>query len=337
MMDPTPIAAPNPSAGREAPARRGWRWTLALYLACGAASAGPVRVVEDYVLTDAARGRQVPLKICYPQPGHSGGYPVIIFSHGAELSKDRYGYLGLFWAENGYVVIHVTHLDDGAVYIKHGKLLVSGSWVPYTKAAEQAVTDGPGVNRPLDISFVIDSLSAIAKAVPELGDRMDRTRIGVAGHSFGAYTVIAVAGAAVHQRAGGTRIFGDPRIKAFIAMSLFGPGESDSWASITRPILTINGSKESESVLNSFGSLPPGEKYRVTVTGAGHGDFFDDRLDGTPCHEFVERVGLAFWDAALRGDGPIEACFTRGLAAEGIVDDGGALAGVGATGELKSK
>ena len=337
MMGTMPMAAAGPSARGAAAAWHTRGWALALFSACCAAMAGPIGVLDNYVLTDTARGRQVPLRIYYPQPGHSGGYPVIIFSHGAELSKDRYGYLGRFWAENGYVVIHVTHLDDGAIYIKHGKLLVSGSWVPYTKAAEQAVTDSPGANRPLDISFVIDSLPAIAKAVPELADRMDRARIGVAGHSFGAYAVIAVAGAAIHQRAGGTRIFGDPRIKAFIAMSLFGPEESDSWASITRPILAINGSKESESVLGSFNGLPPGGKYCVTVTGVGHGDFFDDRLDGTPCHEFIKRVGLAFWDTALREHDPSAAGFERALAVEGIADDGGSLAGVGAAGELRSK
>jgi len=310
---------------------------LAMFSAGGAALAGPISVVENYVMTDAARGRQVPLKIYYPRQEHPGGYPVVIFSHGAELSKDRYGYLGRFWAENGYVVIHITHLEDGAIFIKHGKLLVSGSWVPYTKAAEEAVIDSPSVNRPLDVSFVIDSLSAIAKSMPELGDRMDRTRIGVSGHSFGAYTVMAVAGAVIHQRAGGTRIFGDPRIKAFIAMSPSGQGGSDSWAPIARPVLTISGSKESEDVLQSFKGMPPGDKYCVTVTGVGHGDFFDDRLDGTPYHEFIERVGLAFWNTALRENDPSAAGFARALAAEGIADDGGALTGAGAAGELKSK
>jgi len=292
------------------------------------------------VLTDATRGRQVPLKIYYPHQEHPGGYPVVIFSHGAGLTKDRYGYLGRFWAENGYVVIHVTHLNDGAIFIKRGKLLVSGSWVPYTKAAEDAVIDGPRVNRPLDISFVIDSLAVIAKAVPELDDRMDRTRIGIAGHSYGAYTVMAVAGAVIHGPAGWNRNFGDPRIRAFIAMSPAGPVSAiapDSSVAIARPMLTIIGSVESGWVLKTFEGLPPGGKYRVTVAGADHGDFYDDRLDGTPCHEFIERVGLAFWDTALRENDPSAAGFVRALAAEGIADDGGALTGVGATGQLESK
>jgi predicted dienelactone hydrolase len=313
---------------------------IALLVAFRTAMAAPIGVVESFVLTDATRGRQVPLKIFYPQQEQSGGYPIVIFSHGAGLSKDRYGYLGRFWAENGYVVIHVTHLDDGFIIIKYGKLLVSGSWVPDSKEAEDAVSNGPRVNRPLDISFVIDSLPVIAKAVPELGIRMDPSRIGVAGHSFGAYTAIAVAGAVIHGPAGESRSFGDPRIRAFIAMSPAGPVGAlapDSWVTIARPMLTIIGSKESRWVLKSFEGLQPGGKYRVTVAGADHGDFYDDRLDGTPCHEFIERVGLTFWDTALRDNDTNATGFIRALATEGIVDNGGDLAGVGATGDLQSK
>ncbi len=331
------MTAACPSVRIAAAARSGWRWTLALFSACGLGLADPVGVVENHVLTDAARGRQLPLKIYYPQEERTGGFPVVIFSHGAELSKDSYGYLGRFWAENGYVVIHPTHLDDGAIYIKHGLLRVSGSWVPYTKEGEDAVVDSPGINRPLDVSFLIDSLPALGRSVPELGARMDLTRIGVAGHSFGASTVIAVAGAAIHQRTGGTRSFKDPRIKAFIAMSLFSPEASDYWASIAPPMLTINGSGEAESVLQSFRSIPPGEKYCVTVAGVGHQDFFDNRLDGTASHEFIERVGLAFWNCALRGNDPSPASFLRALAAEGISDDRGTLTGVGTRGEFTEK
>ena len=75
----------------------------------------------------------------------------------------------------------------------------------------------------------------------------------------------------------------------------------------------------------------------MTVTGASHNDFADEHLDGTPCHDFIERVGLAFWDTALLGSDPTAAGFVRTLAAEGITDEGDLLSGVGATGELKSK
>jgi len=325
---------------------------LPLFFAYGTAIAAPIGVVENYVLTDAGRARPLPLKIYYPQEEHPGGYPVVIFSPGSGGSKDGYGYLGRFWAENGYVVIHVTHLEFNLIKMRSGKILVSGSWVPVPEAAKEEMSGDPEnwmlKNRALDISFIIDSLPTIAKAVPELRGRMDRTSVGVAGHSEGASTVMAVAGAVLDLPSWGTRALGDPRIKAFIAMGHWAPGEggffADSWASVTRPMLTMGGSKErtnggtpNDPLLQPLEHMPSGSKFHVTVAGATHTDFADDHLDGTPCHEFIERVGLAFWDTALRENDPSAAHFVRALAAEGLAEEGGALSGVGAAGQLFSK
>jgi predicted dienelactone hydrolase len=340
MSWPTPL---NPSAKGPGTARPRWRWLLALFLTWSAAIADPVNVVEDLVLNDAARDRQVPLKIYYPQQERPGGYPVVIFSHGSGGSKDGYEYLGRFWAENGYVVIHVTHIEVGLSIVT----INSGANSP---AAVKAAKEDPVINRPQDISFIIDSLPSIARARPDLGDRMDSTRIGVAGHSFGAYTAMAVAGAVIHLPRGETRTFGDPRVKAFIALSPQGPGINgfaiDSWAPITRPMLTISGTEDRIGVRNGdpaehlqpFKHMPPAGKFQVTVPGVTHNGFGDSRLDGTPSHEFIKRVGLAFWDTALRENDPSATNFQRALAEKGISDNGGGnLAGVGAMAELKSK
>lgn len=326
---------------------------LVLLLTCRAALSGPIGIVDNYELADTARARPLPLKIYYPKKEHPGGYPVIIFSHGSGGSKDGYSYLGQFWAENGYVVLHVTHLEFGRTKIQSGKMLVSGSWVPIPEWAKEQMSSNPPENwivknRALDISFIIDSLSAIADAVPELGGRMDRTRIGVAGHSEGASTVMAVAGAALQFPAWETRAFGDPRIKAFIAMGPWPPGEggffADSWVSATRPMLTMAGSKErtnggtsKDPMLQILRDMPSGGKFHVSVTGANHSDFGDDGLEGAPWHNFIARVGLAFWNTALLGSDPSAAGFARTLAANGIVDEEGLLSGAGAKGQLTSK
>jgi len=331
------------------------RWFLALVFLVTARAAMPAtaEVVENYVLTDAVRARQLPLKIYYPPQERAGGYPVVIFSHGSGGSKDGYSYLGRFWAENGYIVIHVTHLEYGRIKIQSGKMLVSGSWVPIPEWAKEQMSSNPPENwivknRALDISFIIDSLPEIEEMVPELRGRMDRTRIGVAGHSEGASTVMAVAGAVLQFPAWETRTFGDPRVKAFIAMGPWTPGEGgffvDSWVSVTRPILIMAGSKErtnggtpKDPMLQILRHMPSGGKFHVTVTGANHSDFGDDGLEGAPWHDFIERVGLAFWDTALRGSDPSAAGFARTLAMNGIVDEGGFLSGAGAKGQLISK
>lgn len=319
--------------------RRGWTWMLVLFFPSSMAIAGPVAVVENYVLTDTTRGRQVPLKIYYPE--NPGLYPLIIFSHGSGGSKEGYEYLGRFWAENGYVVIHPTHIEIfDPVIIKSG---------PDSPAAKKIVTEDPLMNRPRDISFIIDSLPAITKALPELGDRMDPTRIGVAGHSAGAYTAMAIAGAIFHLPKGEIRTFGDSRVKAFIAMSPLGPGEGgftlDSWASISSPMLTLSGTEDRIGVrggdpsghLLPFKYMPPGGKFHLTIIGVTHDTFGDNRLDGTPLHEFIKRVSLAFWEIALRKNERNAMAFTLALTAEGIADDHGVVTGLGAKAGFKSK
>src|SRR5207244_281867 len=72
-------------------------------------------------------------------------------------------------------------------------------------------------DRARDISLVIDSLADLEVRFPELKGKMDRTKIGVGGHSYGAFTAMLL---------GGARTFGnppllvaDPRVTAILAMS----------------------------------------------------------------------------------------------------------------------
>ena len=116
---------------------------LVLLVTSLAALSAPIGIADNFVLTDAARARPLPLKIYYPQQERQGGYPVVIFSHGSGGSKDGYSYLGRFWAENGYVVIYVTHLEYGRIKIQSGKMLVSGAWVPIPDWAKEQMSSPP--------------------------------------------------------------------------------------------------------------------------------------------------------------------------------------------------
>ena len=75
---------------------------------------GPYKVLtlENIVLHDAVRNKNIPIKIYYPAAG--GRCPVIIFSHGGLASKDSYAGLGQYWASYGYVSIHPSHADSVA-------------------------------------------------------------------------------------------------------------------------------------------------------------------------------------------------------------------------------
>ncbi len=144
----------------------------------------------NLTLHDAARNRDVPLKIYYPQTTGPNRFPILIFSHGAGGSKDGYAYLSRYWAANGYVVLNPTHLGSDKSLLKPGRPFYN------LRAMRQMVNVKANlVNRPKDITFLLDSLPQLEDRVPALKGRMDPTRVGMGGHSFGAYTCMAVAGA----------------------------------------------------------------------------------------------------------------------------------------------
>jgi predicted dienelactone hydrolase len=115
----------------------------------------PVGTIENLVLHDSSRNREVPLKIYYPQTQNpSSKFPIIFFSHGAGGSKDGYGYLGKFWASHGYICIHPDHEGSDSRIIRRGRPLLT------LRAIKQSVQNPENlINRPLDISFILDSLS----------------------------------------------------------------------------------------------------------------------------------------------------------------------------------
>jgi predicted dienelactone hydrolase len=115
-----------------------------------------VLTIERIVLHDAARNKDLPLKIYYPAA--PGPFPIIIFSHGALASKDCYEELGRYWASFGYVSIHPSHADSIADSGFKGTL-------------RESISDPSAwQNRPKDVSFILDSLSDILEIAPAQGE-----------------------------------------------------------------------------------------------------------------------------------------------------------------------
>jgi len=309
---------------------------LALSLAPLPLGAKPhaVKVVvntQSLVLHDDTRDRDVAVKIYDPRASNfPGRLPVILFSPEAGSSKDSYGYLGHYWAEHGYLCLFLGHKGSDAYLMKKGKPLTSLRNIVQSTRKDQNLID-----RPQDISFVIDSLPGIESQVSDLKGRVDPTHIGVAGHSFGAYTALAVAGARAHLSDGSERFFQDNRVTCFVGLSPPGtsnPGfDLESWRPILRPVLLIRGSQDhglnGEPVEwrgEAFKHLPPHHKFEIVLSGAGHMDFSDRQLDGSRggsrFHPYVEQATLAFWDAYLKGTQAIQQQLAAGAfpASKGI-------------------
>ena len=261
----------------------------------------PVVTVEQIVLHDSARNKQLPVRIYYPDG--RGPFPVIIFSHGALASKDCYSELGKYWASFGYVSIHPSHEDSIADEGFRGTLL-------------DAISDPQAwANRPKDISLVIDSLPQLERLVPQLRGKLDRRHIGVGGHSFGAYTAELIGGVTILPP-GKNRpeSFADKRVSAILLLSPQGEGRmgltTNSWDHLRLPMLLMFGSRDygawgEPAVWRSepYRKSPSGHKYEVELVGGTHMGFAGPSKSGSVLNQQFQCAKLetlAFWNAYLK-------------------------------------
>jgi predicted dienelactone hydrolase len=262
---------------------------------------------------DGARDRDVPVRIRIPDG--TGPIPVILFSHGLGGSLDAGTAWGEAWARAGFAVIHLQHAgSDEALWRgqRPGERL---------NALRTGMSAGQLIARAADVAFVLDELARRpAEGRCDL-NRIDRSRVGMSGHSFGAHTTQAVAG----QRfpgAGGMRAMRDPRIRAAVAFSPAPPRAADdvvraAFAAIEIPFFSITGTRDAVPALNDVSPadrtlphryLPPGQKYLLVFDGAEHADFGGNAASGArrggDAHvsEVVKRATTEFWRATLLDD-----------------------------------
>ena len=236
------------------------------------ARAGAPVGITSRVFEDAARDRKLVTTVWYPAAagspqhdiewdgifiGHGAWdvpmrptprrFPIVLLSHGSGADGASLDWLAEALAAHGYVAIAVDHPGD-----RFGDSSQVGRFAAW--------------RRPPDVRIVLDRMLAD----PTLGPRLDRTRIAAAGHSSGAYTMLALAGARLRPQSylaycGGpargpdcklfddldpTRIPDladagkskrDPRIRAVLALSpVLGPGiDTGSLRTITVPVTIV--------------------------------------------------------------------------------------------------
>jgi predicted dienelactone hydrolase len=295
---------------------------------------GPYAVgIARYDWHDAKRDRDVPIKICFPKTG-DGPFPVIIFSHGLGGSREGYAYLGNHWASHGYVSVHLQHLGSD-----------SSVWQDVHPAERmQALRDSilnlqNAINRPFDVTFAIDQLTKLNSDDSLLKHRLDLDRIGVAGHSFGAFTTLAVAGEIFVSPTGGEHSQGDPRVKAAIAMSSPVPqNKSDysiAFSKIKIPVFHMTGTLDDSPIGETkaadrrvpFDRINHADQFLVTFRDADH-MVFSGHLAGQNgerdafFQKFILSSSTAFWDAYLKGDATAKAWLTGKGFQTALGDDG---------------
>lgn len=285
-----------------------------LCLLCLLAMPAAATTVCDAVWRDAARARDVPVRI--RMPDGRGKVAAVLWSPG--LGGDIRGgsAWGEAWAAQGIAVIHLQHAgSDSAVY--------QGAATPEERRARvlAAATPMQVVARVGDVGFVADELARRPReGACDLG-RIDRERLGLAGHSMGAWTVQAIAG----QRVGpmGESLLIDRRFRALIAFSPTGNGDADglaAFAVVRRPFLAITGTadgaplsaapEQQAQALNlrtaPFRGMPAdGRKYQLVFDRAEHmmfaGNAARARANPLAAHVLDSAIAVtrAFWDKWL--------------------------------------
>ena len=276
--------------------------------------------VADEIWHDAARKREVPVKLRWPDAvRYPGARPVVLFSHGLGGTREGGAIWGAAWAEAGFVVVHLQH---------------AGSDLPTVRAAATSFADKSGLRsaagpdqliaRLRDVGFALDEMGRRHKAQTERWRDVRPDQVGMSGHSFGAHTTLGVAG----QRYAANDGVDDQRLASFIAFSPTVPQLGDAMAAfapLTRPVLSITGTRDSDVVGNGatpdkrmavFAALPKGGKGHLVLQDADHMTFGGQT--GRPAeivpraqitrdlqpaqHALVAAITTDWWRATLLGD-----------------------------------
>jgi len=265
---------------------------------------------SNLTVRDETRKRDLPLKIYLPAASEAA--PVVLFSHGLGGTREGCVYLGKHWSARGYVVVFLQHPgSDDSVWRNEPP-------ARRMAAMNQAASLQNFLLRAQDVPRVLDQLAAWNQEQGHaLAGRLDLTRVGMSGHSFGAVTTQAVSGQSV-PLAG--EKFTDRRIRAAIAFSPSTPRRGDpaaAFGSVKIPWMLMTGTKDLSPIGGAdlasrrgvYPNLPDSiDKYELVLHNAEHSAFTDRALPGDReprnpnHHRAITALSTAFWDSTLRDD-----------------------------------
>lgn len=246
--------------------------------------------------------RAFPADIYLPQ-GNPQPVPLIVISHGLGSDRGTFKYLAEHLASHGFAVAVPQHPGSDA---KQLQALMNG-------VASEAAEPREFVDRPLDVKHLLDRLAILDKSDPAFAGRLNLQQVGVLGQSFGGYTSLALAGAALDfqqlqkdcanvsaswnislllqcralQLPPAQYDLKDERIKAAIAInpvasSVFGP---KSLSQIKVPVMLIASAADTVAPalpeqIQPFTWLRATDKYLVLMKGGTHFSFLSEADSG---------------------------------------------------------
>ncbi|MFD5345228.1 alpha/beta hydrolase family protein [Streptomyces anulatus] len=285
------------------------------------------RIVAVKPITIPAPGRGVDLQVKVTAPLSGRRLPVIVFSHGNAWSLDGYEPLVDRWAAAGFIVVQPTHLDSRRNGI---------GWDDPRFATIWRV-------RIADVHAVLDGLGDILLQAGGLETRVDRERIAIVGHSWGAQTAGALLGARVLDADGVPgEDFSHPAVSAGALIAATGTGDTltpfaaehlpfmrPDYSTMTTPALVVAGGKD-RSRLSTRGPewftdayhLGPSPKSLLSIAEGEHtlgglaGEAVTETTDEAPARfALVSDAVTAYLHDALKLDDAAWAALKRTAAA----------------------
>ncbi|MEW6491384.1 MAG: alpha/beta fold hydrolase [Cyanobacteriota bacterium] len=107
-------------------------------------------------------------------------------SHGLGANRQSFAYLAQQLASYGFAVAVPEHPGSNTEQVQ---ALLAGRSGEVTEPSEF-------INRPLDVKYLLDTLKRLDAANPNI--QLNLQQVGAIGHSFGGYTVLALAGASLN-------------------------------------------------------------------------------------------------------------------------------------------
>ncbi|WP_201800863.1 alpha/beta hydrolase, partial [Dulcicalothrix desertica] len=113
---------------------------------------------------------------------------VIVISHGFGSDRTDFVYLAEHLVSHGFAVAVLEHPGSNTSNLE---TFIRG-------ATREVVEANEFINRPQDISFLLDYLQQLNQSDSAFQNRFNLEKVGAIGHSFGGYTVMALAGAKIN-------------------------------------------------------------------------------------------------------------------------------------------
>lgn len=246
---------------------------------------------QTIVLSDRQRNRIIPVDIYWSQGNAEN--PLVVLSHGFGANRRFVSYLARHLASYGITVAAVEHPGSNVAAVSTSDTQNLAQLLPSTEF----------INRPKDVSFVLDQLAKLNPQPGLLQGKLNTEKVTVIGHSLGGYTALALVGAEVDLEelrkfckdslnigeAPGDWLqcsaaslrerklrLQDERVKSAIALNplvgnLFG---KKGLTQVTKPVLFLTGTEDTltpalKHQIQPFTQLR-GEKYLLTAIGGTH-------------------------------------------------------------------